>query len=110
MIIATSKAGALYHSLINRPRLLIKGKLKKLSKFKITDEIIEELEEQLTWYIDPIFEKSDIECVVFAFRSRREDGLVWLRYRARLFDNPDIVTFTESVLNGIKERTKTKNS
>lgn len=73
-----------------------------MSALKITDKVLEELDEQLSFSTNPIFEKPDIECVLFAFRTHT-DPMEWVRCRRDLFDNPDIVKFTESVLNGIQE-------
>jgi len=80
-----------------------------LSALKFTDKLVEKVEDILTWYTHPIFEKSDIECVVFALRAQH-NPIAWLKYRAVLFQNPDIVTFTQSVLNGIKEEEKSKRA
>ena len=76
-----------------------------MSALSLTDAQIEEIEEMLSFSSNPIYEKGDIECVIFALRAQ-DAPLQWLRYRARLFDNPDIVTKTESVLDALKKKVK----
>ena len=76
-----------------------------MSALKLTDSEIELIEEKLSFNCNPIFENSDVECVIYALRAQ-DNPLSWLRYRARLFDNPDIVTYTESAIDVIKRKTK----
>jgi hypothetical protein len=70
----------------------------------LTESELSEIDDKLSFHKDPVFEKSDIECVLFAFRTYGPDALDWLQTRRSLFISKELIPYLLKLIRAVKEK------